>query len=433
MYHLQFDEEDDDREEGRSPRLSSHQLQKQNIQRGYHKPKSRTEDIADEGEKAAARMALIRERLAGFYREHKKGILIAVALFLVAALLMNTVSSCSVVAQGSTGIVALSTYPSEDSAMLGAESYYLGMEADLQDKLDDYEDTHDYDEYIYDLDDIEHDPYVLISYLTAWFGGPWTLAEAKPVMNTLFAAQYTLTEDVEIEVRYKTETRTGTRTATDPESGESKTEEYEYEVQVPYNYYICTVTLDNFGLSHLPVYTMSEAQVSMYSMYMSVLGNRPDLFPGSKYVLLYYGAVGAYTVPPEALKDEVFAAMLAEAEKYLGYPYVWGGSSPSTSFDCSGFLSWVINNCGVGWNYGRLGAISLSEICTMIPASEAKPGDLVFFNYTYASERPWLPTHCGLYVGEGWMIHCGDPIQYANIETGYWQSHLYGFGRLPSV
>ena len=437
MQHLRFDDEEQEREDEQAPRLPpvsnpmSKRHQKKDIQKQYaanHNGKNVNVRTAQTAKKAGK---TIKDKAANFVKEHKKGIGIAVALFLSVAVMVNSLSSCSVLAGGGTEMVAISTYPSEDADMLGAEAAYSAMEADLQSYLDDYEDTHDYDEYHFDLDEIEHDPYVLISYLTAWFSGqPWTLAEATPILGTLFDQQYIFTEDVTTETRYRTETETRTREVTDPETGEVTTEEYEEEVEVPYDYYIANISLENFNLSHLPIYTMSEEQMSWYAMYMSTLGNRPDLFPASDYIRIAAN-INYYEVPPEALEDEVFAKMLAEAEKYLGYPYVWGGSSPSTSFDCSGFLSWVINNCGVGWNYGRLGAIGLSNICTLIPASEAQPGDLVFFNYTYDAEQPWLPTHCGLYVGNGMMIHCGNPIQYASVESAYWQSHLYSYGRLP--
>ena len=217
----------------------------------------------------------------------------------------------------------------------------------------------------------------------------------------------------------------------DPVTGEVTQEEYEEEVEVEYDYYICSVSLENFKLSHLPIYTMSEYQVSLYAMYMSTLGNRPDLFPTSDYISKYIADVERYEIPPEALSDEKFAAMIAEAEKFLGYPYVWGGSSPSTSFDCSGFVSWVINHCGVGWNVGRLGSDALYfDVCTPVSPANARPGDLIFFQHTY--DTPYT-SHVGIYVGNGMMIHCGDPIRYVSIETSYWQSHFYGFGRLPEI
>ena len=203
--------------------------------------------------------------------------------------------------------------------------------------------------------------------------------------------------------------------------------EYDYDVQVPYTYYICTVELENFNLSHVPVYIMSQDQLSMYAMYMATLGNRPDLFASSGYVGKYYGTeYEDYEIPPEALEDEQFAAMMTEAEKYLGFPYVWGGSSPSTSFDCSGFVSWVVNHSG--WDVGRLGASGLLGICTRVSAANVRPGDLIFFQGTY--DTPGA-SHVGIYVGNNKMIHCGDPIQYADLTQSYWQQHFLAYGRLP--
>ena len=377
---------------------------------------------------AAQRAADGTKEAANFVWKHKRGFGIAIALFLILCFFLNGMSSCSILLEGGTSGLAGSTYPCRDEDMLGAEAAYAAMEADLQYELDNYESLHpDYDEYHYELDDIGHDPYVLISFLTAYYQREWTLSEVQGLLATLFDCQSTLTENVVVETRYRTETRTGTTTSTDPVTGETTTEEYEYEVEVPYDYYICYVTLENFDLSHLPVYFMSEEQLSMYAVYMATLGNRPDLFPQSEYPNAssrrdYFD----YDVPPEALEDEVFAAMLKEAEKYLGYPYVWGGSSPSTSFDCSGFVSWVINHSG--WNVGRLGANGLLGICTPISSADAKPGDLIFFQGTYNTSGA---SHVGIYVGNGMMIHCGDPISYANINTSYWQQHFYTFGRLP--
>ena len=205
---------------------------------------------------------------------------------------------------------------------------------------------------------------------------------------------------------------------------------YEYEVEVPYTYYICNVTLENFDLSHVPVYIMSEEQLSMYATYMSSLGNRPDLYPDSEYVDRYFNTeYEDYKIPASALSDTQFASMMEEAEKYIGYPYVWGGSSPSTSFDCSGFVSWVVNNCDEGWNIGRLGAESLRQACSYVSPQNARPGDLIFFEETYDTTGA---SHVGIYVGNNMMIHCGDPIQYASINTSYWQQHFLSFGRLPS-
>lgn len=308
------------------------------------------------------------------------------------------------------------SYPSEDSDMLAAEAQYCAMEAELQSKLDTYEATHDYDEYHFDLGEIGHDPYVLISALTALKGGAWTLDEVQSELQMLFDKQYILTETVETEIRYRLETRYD-------EDGNP------YTVQVPYEYTICTVTLENFDLSHVPVYVMSEDQLALYASYMATLGNRPDLFGDSDYVNRYYGngSGGSYDIPPEALEDEAFAAIIKEAEKYLGFPYVWGGSSPATSFDCSGFVSYVYNNCGVGWIFGRLSAEGIRQICSYVSPADAKPGDLIFFEKTYNTTGA---SHIGIYVGNHTMLHCGDPIQYTSISSDYWQSHFLQFGRL---
>lgn len=366
--------------------------------------------------KAAKRAAEDTKKASEWIAEHKKGFLIALAILLVAVFLLNIASSCSVLVEGGVTALGVSTYPSEDSDMLAAEAQYCAMEAELQSKLDNYEATHDYDEYHFDLDEIGHDPYVLVSALTALKGGAWTLSEVQGELQMLFDKQYILTETVETEIRYRPETRYD-------EDGEP------YTVQVPYEYTICTVTLENFDLSHVPVYVMSEDQLALYASYMATLGNRPDLFGDSDYVNRYYGngSGGSYDIPPEALEDEAFAAIIKEAEKYLGFPYVWGGSSPATSFDCSGFVSYVYNNCGVGWSFGRLSAEGIRQICSYVSQADAKPGDLIFFEKTYNTAGA---SHIGIYVGNNTMLHCGDPIQYTSISSDYWQSHFLQFGRL---
>ena len=344
-------------------------------------------------------------------------------------LFMSGISSCSTLFQGAISGIVSSTYPLEDADMHAAEAAYCAMEQELQDRLDNYEAEHDYDEYHFDLDEIEHDPYVLISMITALKGGEWTIDQVGGTLDMLFGKQYILTERVTTETRYRTETRTGIRYVTDPDTGESYPEEYEYDVQVPYTYYICHVELENFNLSHVPIHIMSRDQLSMYAVYMSTLGNRPDLFPDSAYVnRYYYTEYEKYEIPPEALEDEQFAAIIAEAEKYLGFPYVWGGSSPATSFDCSGFVSYVYNNCGLHWNFGRLGAEGLRSMSAYVSPANAKPGDLIFFEKTYDTSGA---SHVGIYVGNNMMLHCGDPIQYTSIDTSYWRSHFLQFGRLP--
>ena len=386
--------------------------------------------------KAAKKTAEETKKVGSFIYRHRRGLGIALGFFALLALMLNSLSSCSILFEGVLTGISSTTYPSEDSDMLGAEAAYAAMEEELQYELDNYERLHpDYDEYHFDLDEIGHDPYVLVSILTAYHGGPWTLDEVQGTLQMLFEKQYILTETVETETRYRTETKTGERPATNPYTGEYLYdedgwliwEEYEYEEEVPYTYYICTVELENFNLSHLPIYIMGQEQLEMYAAYISTYGNRPDLFPESEYPgVSMREEYTDYDIPPEALEDEVFAAMITEAEKYLGYPYVWGGSSPSTSFDCSGFVSWVINHSG--WDVGRLGAQGLLNICTRVSSSNARPGDLIFFQGTYDTTGA---SHVGIYVGNGMMIHCGDPISYANINTSYWQSHFLAFGRLP--
>ena len=404
-----------------NPQLASSPLsrwqQKRAIQKQYAASvkSGQTAAATMENTAKAAKKAAEKSRDTGnFIWRHKKGIGIIIGLLACVSLLLNCMASCSVLLEGGLTALGGSTYPCRDEDMLGAESAYAGMEAALQNELDNYASLHPgYDEYNFDLDEIGHDPYVLISILTAYHRGEWTLAEVQGTLEMLFDRQYILTEDVVVEVRYRTETRT------DREGND-------YDVEVPYNYYICYVTLENADLSHLPVSLMGEDQLSRYAIYMSTLGNRPDLFPDSPYVNRYITGQpgGGYEVPPEYLDDETFAAILTEAEKYIGYPYVWGGSSPATSFDCSGFVSWVINHSG--WNVGRLGAQGLYNICT--PVGSPRPGDLVFFKGTY--NTPGV-SHVGIYVGGGRMLHCGDPIGYANLNTSYWQSHFYAYGRLP--
>ena len=387
--------------------------QKQRNRKQYQK---RAKEAAKQGAKAAGKTAAATEKLAvkaaGFVKRHPAGSVIALACILLVFLVQSCSSSLVTIGNAGAGALGATTYPSEDGDMLGAETAYTGLEAELKNYLDTYESTHDYDEYHFDLDGIEHDPYVLISILSALHEGQWTLSQAAGTLQTLFDRQYILTEEVVVEVRYRTETRTDS-------------EGNDYEVEIPYNYYICYVTLENKNLSHLPVYFMSEEQMSRYAIYMSTVGNRPDLFPDSPYVDRYItNPPQGYEVPGEYLDDETFAAMLSEAQKYIGYPYVWGGSSPATSFDCSGYLSWVINHSG--WNVGRQTAQGLYNLCT--PVSSPRPGDLVFFKGTYNTSGV---SHCGIYVGDGRMLHCGDPIGYANLNTNYWQSHLYAYGRLP--
>ena len=391
----------------------SRYLQKQKIKRQYAKQaREAARQTAKAAEGTASVTGKLTEKVSAYIKEHPGRLLLLLAAFLLLVVLQSCMSSLVTVGNGVAGAIGASTYAAEDADLLGAEAAYCALEDELQRYLDTYTSTHDYDEYHFDLDTVEHDPYVLLSIVCALHEGEWTLDEVRGTLQMLFDRQYILTEDVVVEVRYRTVTRTDS-------------EGNDYEVEVPYNYYICYVTLENFNLSHVPVYMMSEEQLSMYALYMSTLGNRPDLFPSSGYIGKYItNRPPEHEVPESYLDDEIFAAILKEAEKYLGFPYVWGGSSPSTSFDCSGFVSYVYNQCG--WSFGRLGAQGLYNICSR--TSSPRPGDLVFFVGTYDTAGI---SHVGIYVGDGWMLHCGDPISYANLNSSYWQSHLYAYGRLP--
>ena len=414
-----------------NPQLASNPVsrfwQKQQIKRQYAKAvrtggAKSARKAAENTRKAAKKTAEATKKTVAFVGRHWKAFLIAGCALLLFIMISAGISSCSSLFSGGITSVISTSYVSEDADMLGAEADYAALEAELQSRIDNIERDHPgYDEYRYDLDDIEHDPYVLTSILTA-LHLEYTRAEVQSTLAMLFERQYTLTLTEETEVRYRTERRTGSYTDAD-----GNTQTYTYTVEVPYNYYILNVKLENFNLSHLPVYIMTEEQLSMYAVYMSTLGNRPDLFPHSAYPnASTLREPTYYEIPPEALEDETFAAIIAEAEKYLGYPYVWGGSNPNTSFDCSGYVSWVINHSG--WNVGRLGAQGLCNICTPVTGAQARPGDLIFFKGTY--DTPGV-SHVGIYVGNGMMIHCGNPISYANVNTTYWKNHFYAYGRLP--
>ena len=385
----------------------SHQRQKRQIRKQYAaalRKQQRAGDTASTVRRGAKQAVSGTRKAAGFIVRHRKGIILPGLAFFTLVLLLNLLSSCSMLLEGGLSALGGSTYPSADEDVLGAEAAYAGMETELEDYLNDYEDTHNYDEYIYELDPIGHDPYTLTALLSSLHPGGWILDEVDDTLETLFNLQYVLSETVTEETRYDADDE-------------------------PYTYSICTVKLETTDLSHLPVSLLSEDEMTLYATYMATGGNRPDLFPSSEYPnAIQRGDYLDYDVPPEALEDETFAAMLAEAEKYLGYPYVWGGASPATSFDCSGFVSWVINHSG--WNYGRLTAQGLFNVTIPVTAANARPGDLVFFKGTYNTTEV---SHVGIYVGNHRMIHAGDPISYANLEENYWQQHLFCYGRLPAA
>lgn len=386
--------------------------------------------------KAAKETKNVTQKLTEFATSHSKLFLVVGVFLLLFMVIASMFSSCTAMFEGGAQMILGTSYTAADEDIIGADDDYDDLEAALRRKLNNIERTHSgYDEYRYELDEINHNPYELASYLTVMFED-YTREEVQDTLERLFELQYELTLEEEVEIRTRTETRTETETGTrlvwDDELEEYVEEEYEYEVEVEYEveyeYYILNVKLVNRGLNYaIGNSGMTEDEMERYRTLLQTQGNRPDLFEDDIYAVPG-GEYTDYDIPGEALTDVRFARMIREAEKYLGYPYVWGGSSPSTSFDCSGFVSWVINNCGNGWSVGRLTASGLMNICDIIPRSAAEPGDLIFFQGTYDTSGA---SHVGIYVGNGMMIHCGNPISYASIETNYWQSHFYCFGRLP--
>ena len=414
-----------------NPELASNPLsrfhQKQQIKRQYAKElraaqkagksAGKTAGAAKNTRKAAGKAGEATKKTTDFIARHWKGILTVGVFLLLIVMIFTGLSSCAAIIQGGVSSIVGTSYTAEDEAIREVEADYKELESGLREEIADIEtDYPDYDEYQYHLDEIGHNPFALASYLTAKLYD-YTREEAQAEIQALFEKQYTLTLREEIQTRYRTET------TTDPETGETTTEE------IPYDYYILHVTLTNKNMETLAGELLTPEQKEMFDVYMETKGNKPDVF-GDDYATGTPGS-GEYTdyeIPPEALSDERFAAMIAEAEKYLGYPYVWGGSSPSTSFDCSGFVCWVINQSGVG-SVGRTTAQGIFNYTTPIAPGEAKPGDIIFFTGTYDSGS--AVSHVGIYAGNGMMIHCGNPISYASVNTPYWQSHFYSYGRLP--
>lgn len=370
--------------------------------------------------KAARETKNVMEKMAEFVSSHGHMILMLGGLLLTIMAVACAMGSCSAFFQSSTNLVVGTSYTADDADIIGAEEDYKELEAELQARIDNIEDEYDgYDEYRIHSDQIGHDPYELASYLTIVFQS-YKRNQVQDTLQELFDSQYELIIEEIVEIR----TREVEHSSTDPETGEedtwTETEEYEY--------YILDVTLRNNGLGKVITEAgLTEDEMSRYAVLMQTYGNRKEVFGDNPYAVAVEDVLH-YDIPGEALTDEKFRRMIAEGEKYLGYPYVWGGSSPSTSFDCSGFVSWVVDHSGNGWSVGRQTAEGLRQCCSIIPRSEAKPGDLIFFKGTYNTSGA---SHVGIYVGDGMMLHCGKPIQYASCETSYWQSHFYCFGRLP--
>ena len=409
--------------------ILSRMAQKWKIKRQYAK---QAREAAKQGAKAAGAAATTTEKAAAyvirFVRRHKVGAIIILLVFCLFLIVNSIFSALPSLGTGMMNAVVGTSYTAEDEDILGANEDYTALEDELRQKVANIESTHPgYDEYRYNVDELGHNPYELTSYLIAKLR-TYTREDVQGELQALFEAQYELTLTEEVEIRYRTETRTGTTTSTDPETGETTTEEYEYEVEVPYEYYILHVRLENKILPVVVNSRLDAEQKEIYDIILELKGNKPYLWDD-----IYMGGGGRYdpgsdyTVPGEALSDPAFAALITEAEKYLGYSYVWGGSSPSTSFDCSGFVCWVYSNSGVH-SLPRTTATGIFNQCAYVSPADARPGDVIFFTGTYDSAGP--VSHVGIYVGDGMMIHCGDPIKYASINTNYWQEHFYAFGRL---
>ena len=401
--------------------------QKQRIKKSYAKEVREAGKTAKKTitttRKAAAAIKNALEKTASFVASNWRILLPILLIVLLVLLLAGGMSSCSNMLAGGMNAVLGTTYTAEDEDINGANEDYTGLENNLRNEIDNVERTHPgYDEYRYNLDEIGHDPYELTSYLTVLYED-YTREEVQAALRELFKNQYLITYDETIEVRYRTETYTDSWT---DEDGNSYSESY--TVEVPYDYYILTINLRNKSVGTIAKETLTSEQYERYLTYMETRGGRNSLFPDNPSMSggVNTGEYTDYDIPPEALTNATFRKLITEAEKYLGYPYVWGGSSPSTSFDCSGFVCWVLKNSGV-YPMGRTTAEGIRQQCAIIPKSEAKPGDIIFFQGTYNTSGA---SHVGIYVGDGMMIHCGNPIQYANINSNYWSKHFMCYGRL---
>ena len=411
--------------------LFSRWRQKQAIKKEYAAAKAgaaAAENTASGTAKAAQGTVSITEKAFQFVQSHSHIIIGIAAVGLLVLVIAGSVSSCSVLINGGGNVVLGTSYTAEDEDLKGVETDYTKLEDKLRKQIDRIETDHPgYDEYRYNLAEIGHNPYELASLLTVEFEN-YTRSQVQARLQSIFEAQYELKLEEKVEIRTRKETRVGYRY--NPITGTGHT--YTYQVTVQYEYKILNVTLLNRGVDYVARYSgLTDDQLQRYEVTLECRGNRDDLFAGIAFATPdgagSSGEYQDYDIPGEALTDEKFRKMITEAEKYLGYPYVWGGSSPSTSFDCSGFVSWVINHCGNGWNVGRQTANGLMGKCDIIPKSEAKPGDLIFFQKTYNTSGA---SHVGIYVGNGMMIHCGSPISYASIETSYWRQHYYCMGRI---
>ena len=363
---------------------SSRMQQKRYVKREYMKAKRSSENTAKASEiaaRAAADTAEKAKQAVEFVHTHPKGVVIALAIALFLLIFTSLVSSCSVMLEGVLGGVGASTYQSEEEDMLEAEEAYRAMEEELQYTLDNYKFLYSgYDEYRITGEVSGHDPYVLTSILSAMYG-KYTTEDVHDTLERIFSLQYRIEERV----------RRG----------------------------ICTVKLTVKPMDEIAKSILTDEQYERYKLYMETKGNYPELFDS-------IDSPQTQAVHGDMIVADAFTKVKAEAEKFLGYPYVWGGSSPETSFDCSGFVSWVYNHSG--WSIGRCTAQGMYNICTPVSEDEVQPGDLVFFKGTYAT---YGVSHVGIYMGNAEMLHCGDPISYADLTLPYWKQHFFSYGRLP--
>ena len=380
---------------------------------GASATRSGVEQVIDKGRSVVSTAV---NGIANFAESNAHVLLIVGVFLLLLLLVMSAFSSCSILFSGTTQVSGQTIYTAEDRDIRGAETDYKKLEKELDKKIKRTPTDHPgYDEYRYHLDAIEHDPWQLTSFLTTLYDD-YTRSEVQAKLKETFAKQYKLTTWVEVQTRYRTVVMIDIFTG------------IPYTVQVPYEYRIFHTKLVNKGLEVVIREELDNDQWKRYEIFQDTLGGRPYLFKGG---LPPGGSDGSgapgidYQVPAEALTDEEFAAIYKEAQKYVGTPYVWGGSTPETGFDCSGYVCWVYNQNG--YDVGRTTANGLWNKSQHISEAEAKPGDLVFFEGTYDTPGK---SHVGIYLGNGMMVSAGDPIKYANIYSSYWQKYLSGFGRL---
>ena len=406
--------------------------QRQAIKRQYAAARSGTQtatNVSSVAANAVRSKADKVKRTVQVFAKNNKGLLVVGIVGMMLVMLINGASSCAEFGVGGLNAVLGTSFVSEDRDLLQVEAHYAALESDLDRSIDRIEsDYPGYDEYHYEIDEIGHNPYELLSYLTAQHVS-FTLADVRNELAALFNRQYSLNIVETVEIRYRTEEQLVWVYDEETERGRWVWE----DVEVPYEYKTLKTTMLNRGLTYAMGSGMSAEQTEMYAVLLESYGNKPELFADSDnpyLASLDATPPEAYEIPPETLSDPKFAALVAEANKYLGLPYVWGGSKPGTGFDCSGFVCWVLNHSGAA-SVGRTNARGLYKKSTVVSRENARPGDLIFFTGARAAEIGHPVTHVGIYVGNGMMLHCaGNGVEYKSINTKYYKSHFYAFGRL---